>query len=193
MIVMAALLYLPIRLVGAFGLAMIVLHNLLDVYQVPPNIAFATAPPPDIWQALWMILHQPGVIPVTASSDIFIAYPLIPWIGVMAAGYAFGTIYSWAGERRRKWLLISGAAVCVLFVLIRLVNVYGDPARWAPQDTPAFTFLSFLNTTKYPPSLLYLLMTLGPAILVLALADRIDGKAVWQRIGIVFDRDTGAI
>ena len=188
MIAMAALIYLPIRLVGAFGLAMIALHNLLDIYQVLPNIAFAAAPPPDISQSLWIILHQQGLIPITPSSGIFVAYPLIPWIGVMAAGYAFGTIYSWAAERRRKWLLISGASVCSLFILIRLVNIYGDPVPWAAQDTPAFTFLSFLNTTKYPPSLLYLLMTLGPAILVLALIDRIDGRGIWQRIGIVFGR-----
>ncbi len=76
----------------------------------------------------------------------------------------------------------------LLFIVIRLTNAYGDPSAWAVQDTPGFTFLSFLNTTKYPPSLLFLLMTLGPAMLVLAVTDNIDGKAIWQRICITFGR-----
>lgn len=186
MIVMAALIYLPVKIVGALGIAIIVLHNLLDGFQLPPNIAFMGTPPPDLSQTLWIILHQQGVVPIAGSSNAFIAYPLIPWIGVMAAGYALGTIYGWEPERRRRWLLIFGGCATLLFIVIRLTNVYGDPAAWARQDTPAFTFLSFLNTTKYPPSLLFLLMTLGPAMIVLAITDRIEGKRVWQRIAIVF-------
>jgi uncharacterized membrane protein len=223
MIVMAALIWLPLRVVGAVGVLMIFLHNLFDRIQVPPEIAFAGTPPPTISQALWIILHQPGVIPVAEGSTIFVAYPLIPWIGVMAAGFAAGAMYTWTDERRRKVLLYMGAAAIMLFVVIRFTNVYGDPVPWTPQQrsaaqqTPAadsnvnaasqdastppngdrksggdpstvFTFLSFLNTTKYPPSLLFLLMTLGPAMIVLGLSDRIDGKAIWQRIAITFGR-----
>src|SRR5690606_4309275 len=85
MVVMAWLIYLPVRVAGFFGLAMILLHNLLDGFQVPPNIAFASQPAPDISQSLWMLLHQQGVIPIFGgSSMIFVAYPLIPWIGLMA-------------------------------------------------------------------------------------------------------------
>ena len=226
MIVMAGLIWLPVRIVAAIGVLMIVLHNLLDGIQVPPNVAFAGQPPPDAMQVLWMILHQPGVIPIAEGSSAFVAYPLIPWIGVMAAGYALGTVYSWEAKRRRKWLLGLGMAACALFVLVRFVNVYGDPRPWftkvefvermneraareaadprqasaggpsatdglnaiaqSPLSDTTFAVLSFLNTQKYPPSLLFLLMTLGPAMLVLGLTDRIDGKALWQRIAIVF-------
>lgn len=189
MIAMAVLIYVPVKIVGAVGVAMTVLHNLLDPLSVPPNIAFAGTPPPDVWQSLWIILHQPGIIPLFGgASQGFVAYPLIPWIGVMMAGYAAGTIYEWDANRRRKLLLIAGVAVTVSFVLIRFVNVYGDPVPWATQRSPEFTFISFLNTTKYPPSLLFLLMTLGPALIVLALTDRIEGKALWQRVAIVFGR-----
>ena len=189
MIIMAALVYLPVRVVGAAGLLLIVLHNLLDGFGIPPQVSFAGMPPPDLSQSVWLILHQNGIIRLFGnSSQIFIAYPLIPWIGVMAAGYAFGTIYSWDSGERRKLLLRLGLFASGLFILLRLINVYGDPVAWKYFETPVATFLSFLNTTKYPPSLLYLLMTLGPAIIVLGLTDRIDGKAIWQRVCITFGR-----
>lgn len=188
MIVMAALIYLPTKIIGAIGVGMIVLHNLFDRFQVPPETAFMGTPPPDLSQILMMILHQQGVVPIPGSTGVFVAYPLIPWIGVMAAGYAFGTLYAQEREQRRKWLYVLGSAMILLFVILRLTNVYGDPAPWTTQDTPAFSFLSFLNTTKYPASLLFLLMTLGPAMIVLALTDKIDGKAIWQRICITFGR-----
>lgn len=189
MIVMAALIYLPMKIVAAIGLAMIVLHNLLNTIQVPPEIAFAGTPPPSLSQILWLFLHQPGVVPLFGgASNIFIAYPLIPWIGVMAAGYALGTIYTWDATRRRKWLYVMGATATVLFIVIRLINLYGDPVPWSAQSSPAFTILSFLNTTKYPPSLVFLFMTLGPSMIVLAAADGFDAKALWQKIAITFGR-----
>ena len=99
------------------------------------------------------------------------AYPLIPWIGVTALGYALGQIYSWEPERRRTFLLRAGLALTSAFLVLRGANIYGDPARWSAQGTTLFTALSFLNTTKYPPSLLFLLMTLGPAMLLLRAVD----------------------
>ncbi len=188
MIVMAAMIYLPVRIVGVIGVLLIILHNLLDGFQVPPQIAFLGTPPPDLSQAIWIILHQPGVIRLFGASQLFSAYPLIPWIGVMMTGFALGTIYDWAGDKRRKLLLRLGLAAAALFIVVRVINVYGDPVPWRYFETPVSTFLSFLNTTKYPPSLLFLLMTLGPALLVLAFADRIDGKAQWQRVCITFGR-----
>lgn len=189
MIVMAALIYLPAGVVGVAGLAMIVLHNLLDPFQVAPQIAFAGTPPPDFLQSLWILLHQPGIVrPFGGAARLFVAYPLIPWVGVMMTGYALGAVYDWDTERRTGLLMRIGLAATVLFVVLRLINVYGDPAPWSTQSTPVATFLSFLNTTKYPPSLLFLLMTLGPALIVLALADRIDGRAFWQRVCITFGR-----
>jgi len=189
MIAMAALIYAPVTVVGGVGVAMIFLHNLFDGIQVPPNVAFAGQPPPDLMQSLWIILHQPGVVPIVGgASKIFFAYPLIPWIGVMMTGYALGVVYGWDTPVRRKWLLVLGTIATILFVVIRVINVYGDPVPWSQQSSTLFTLLSFLNTTKYPPSLLFLLMTLGPALIVLSLTDAIDGKAVWQRVAIVFGR-----
>jgi uncharacterized membrane protein len=103
---------------------------------------------------------------------VFAAYPLIPWIGVTAVGYSLGQVYSWDAVRRRRFLVRFGLASSLAFLLIRFTNLYGDPARWTSQKTATFTVLSFLNTTKYPPSLLFLLMTLGPALVFLSLVDR---------------------
>src|SRR6185369_7367547 len=188
MIVVAALIYLPVYVSAVFGLVMIVGHNLFDGFRVPPQTAFAGAPPPTFGQDLLIILHQQGVVPLFDGIRAFFVYPLIPWIGVMAVGFAFGSIYQWEPERRRRWLLKAGAVVIALFVILRGINIYGDPSRWSWQASSIFTILSFLNTTKYPPSLLFLLMTLGPALIVLTLADRIDGKKIWQRIAITYGR-----
>ncbi len=171
MIALAALIYLPLRLVGVFGVVMIALHNLLDGFKVQ-SWQGPESPVPSVGAKLWILLHQGfEAFPVLwffPSPVVFVVYPLIPWIGVMAAGYAFGAVYQWDAQRRRRLLLVGGSFATALFVVLRLVNIYGDPARWASQKSAAFTLLSFLNTTKYPPSLLFLLMTLGPALLLLA-------------------------
>jgi uncharacterized membrane protein len=119
-----------------------------------------------------MILHQAfEAFPVVGfpSPVVVVIYPLIPWIGVMAAGYGFGTLYQMDPRPRRRLLLILGSSASVLFVVLRAINLYGDPSAWSRQSSFAFTLLSFLNTTKYPPSLDFLLMTLGPAMLALRL------------------------
>ena len=118
-----------------------------------------------------MLLHQPfeffPVLPVM-SPVVFVVYPLVPWIGVMALGYALGSLYVKEKAYRVRLLKIMGATAIALFVVLRLFDVYGDPQKWSHQSSFVFTVLSFLNTTKYPPSLLFLLMTLGPALLALA-------------------------
>jgi uncharacterized membrane protein len=182
MIVLAALIHLPLRVVAGFGILMIALHNLLDRFQVQGWRGPGSAVP-SYGAKLFIILHQPfEPFPVVGwpSPVVFVLYPLIPWIGVMAAGYAFGAIYQsnasrqgnasrqWDAARRRKLLLRLGTAATLFFVVLRAINLYGDSSRWSPQSTTAFTILSFLNTTKYPPSLLFLLLTLGPALLALA-------------------------
>ena len=170
MIVLGALVYLPVKVVGGFGVAMIALHNLLDSYRVSGWRGPGT-PVPSFAGKLWILLHQsfePFPIVHFPSPVVIVIYPLVPWIGVMAAGYAFGALYQLEAQRRRRLLLTIGGAATALFVIVRAINIYGDPARWAPQKNFIFTLLSFLNTTKYPPSLLFLLMTLGPAILALA-------------------------
>ena len=170
MIVLAALIHLPIKVIAVFGFAMIALHNLLDRFPVKPWQG-PQSPVPSWGAKLWMLLHQPGLFPIGPrfpSPLFFVLYPLIPWIGVMAAGYAFGALYTKDPRYRRRWLLLIGGIATWLFVFIRAVDKYGEPLQWSRQKNFVFTILSFINTTKYPPSLDYLLMTLGPAIVLLA-------------------------
>ncbi len=174
MIVLAGLIHLRVRTVAILAVAMILLHNLLDPIRIPFWLGPGT-PAPDAVGKLWMILHQSGPIPLGESVPpvvMLVLYPLIPWIGVLAAGYALGRVYDWDAETRRRWLLRAGAIVVVGWTILRALNVYGDPRPWAVQGTPVFTALSFLNVQKYPPSLLFLAMTLGPALLALAWFER---------------------
>jgi uncharacterized membrane protein len=172
MIVLAALVHLPLRVTGAFGVVMVLIHNAFDGMHAA---AFDPGHPDvrGLGDKLLILLHEQGTIGVSAKGPVFLAfYPLIPWIGVMAAGYAFGRLYTMDAAVRRRHLVRLGGAVVALFVVLRATNVYGDPSKWSVQKSGAFTLLSFLNTTKYPPSLLYLCMTLGPAILLLAFLER---------------------
>ena len=172
MIVLSALVYLPASLVTTFGVVMIASHNLLD--------SFRSSNP------LWSILHSPNFILARPQHFVFVAYPLIPWVGVTAAGYGLGQIYSWASGRRRTFLLRVGVGLTTAFVVLRGLNYYGDPVRWTTQKAAAFTVLSFLNTNKYPPSLLFLLMTLGPTMLFLWAVD--GGTPRFLRPALVFGK-----
>jgi uncharacterized membrane protein len=158
MIVLSALVRLPTPLVTAIGVVMIAGHNLLDPIRSSNPV--------------WTILHSLNFIVANPQHSFFVAYVLIPWVGVTAAGYGLGQIYSWPSDRRRTFLLRAGLGVTAAFVILRSINIYGDPVRWSTQKSAAFTALSFLNTNKYPPSLLFLLMTLGPALLFLWAVDR---------------------
>jgi len=180
MIVLSALVWLPTSLVAAFGLVMVVSHNLLDSIQSS--------------NPLWTILHSPNFILTRPEHSIRVPYSLIPWVGVTAAGYSFGQIYSsisgaksaWAPDRRRAFLLRLGMGLTAAFIVLRGINFYGDPVRWSTQKSAIFTVLSFLNTNKYPPSLLFLLMTLGPAMLFLW---AVDGRTPrWLRPALVFGK-----
>jgi uncharacterized membrane protein len=118
--------------------------------------------------------------------QIIVAYPVLPWLGVMLAGYGCGTIWRLDPTRRRRWLLALGGTLVLLFLALRFVNGYGDPAPWSPQATNLATVLSFLKCTKYPPSLLFVLMTLGPALVLLACCDRPPGPL--GRVFVTFGR-----
>ena len=157
MIVLVALVRLPTAAVASVGVVLIAVHNAFDgVRSLNP---------------LWRILHAPGLVLNTPEHVVFVAYPLVPWIGVTAVGFALGAVFSWEPERRRAFLWRAGLALTVAFIAVRALNVYGDPIPWSAQRTPWYTVLSFLNATKYPPSLEYLLMTLGPALLLLYAVD----------------------
>jgi uncharacterized membrane protein len=162
MIVLAALVHLPPRVVTALGVVMIASHDLFDAVRASSLGALAP---------LWTALHAPGVLLAGPDHVVFAAYTLVPWVGVTAVGYGLGQLYASPVERRRALLLRLGGGMTAGFLLLRAANVYGDPSRWTAQRTPAFTALSFINTTKYPPSLLFLLMTLGPALLLLWAVD----------------------
>lgn len=172
MIVLSGLVYFPAWIATAFGVVMMVGHNLLDgVTSLNP---------------LWVILHRPGFLLNTPRFVVFVAYPLIPFVGVTAAGYGLGQIYAWSADRRQAFLLRLGFALTAGFTLLRWINIYGDPIRWSTQKSAAMTVVSFLNTTKYPPSLLFLLMTLGPALLILWAVDAATPR--WMRPALIFGR-----
>jgi uncharacterized membrane protein len=169
MIALSGLVYLPAWAVATFGVAMIATHNLFDLVQSNNPI--------------WTILHSPNFLLNNPQHSVFVGYPLIPWIGVTAAGYGLGQIYSWPPQRRRAFLLPLGLGLVTSFLILRVINLYGDPRPWATQRSAAFSMLSFLNTTKYPPSLLFLLMTLGPALLFLWAVDA--GTPRWLRPALI--------
>jgi uncharacterized membrane protein len=178
MIFLAGLVYLPRAVVAAVAVAMICGHNLLDGVRAEQLGALS-------W--LWTLLHEPGFLPPIAGRQLFALYPLIPWVGVMAAGYALGPVILLDARRRRAALVNVGIALTVLFIVLRGTGVYGDPADLVVHDTAWATFLSLLNCEKYPPSLLYLAMTLGPALIALAALDVARGRVanVFTTIGRV--------
>jgi uncharacterized membrane protein len=177
MIALAALIHLPRRVLLALSVGVIASHNLLDGMTARQFGAFAP---------LWNVLHQSGVFSL-AGATIVVGYPVLPWIAVIALGFCAGDLFLLDAARRRRVLAGAGLASVALFVILRLVNVYGDPSPWSPQSTPTVTMLSFFRTTKYPPSLEFLLMTLGPALLALAALDgrRLSAKNPLVAIGRV--------
>jgi uncharacterized membrane protein len=162
LLAMAALVYVPMRWLVALSVAVILLHNCLDGVRAQQ---FGSA----AW--IWNLLHQPSVIPVHGKL-VLVTYTFVPWIAVMAAGYCFGQVFQLEPLARRRIMLRLGLALVVAFAIVRTVNKYGDPSPWVHQKSTVFTVLSFLNCTKYPGSLDFLLMTLGPALLILAYFDQ---------------------
>jgi uncharacterized membrane protein len=177
MVALAALIWLPRLAVAAVALVMIAGHNSFD--GVAPEALGQGA-----W--VWRLLHEGGSIPLGGDANLYVLYPLIPWIGVMAAGYALGPVMQREPETRQRLLFTLGALITLGFILLRASNLYGDPAPWAPQETWLATLLSFLNCEKYPPSLLYLMMTLSPALMLLAAFEHARGA--FARVLSVFGK-----
>lgn len=161
-VAMAGLIYLPVRLLAILSIGVLVLHNCLDGIAAARFGSLA-------W--VWNVLHQPGVFSL-AGRTLLVSYPLIPWVAVVALGFCFGRVFLLEVTARRKILVNLGIGLTVAFVAIRAINRYGDPVPWAHQKSAVFTLLSFLNCTKYPASLDFLLMTLGPSLVLLAYLDR---------------------
>jgi uncharacterized membrane protein len=173
MVVLAALIWLPLWVVAAFGFVMIVGHNALDGFRATPW-GGPGSPAPSVGAWIWTVLHQPGMLPLASDGTpmVFNLYPLIPWVGVMAVGYAFGALYRLPAEERSKRMAWIGGTLVGAFLLLRLWNVYGDPSPWAPQKSAVLTVLSFLKVEKYPPSLLFLCIMLGLSLLLLSFFER---------------------
>ena len=167
MIVLAGLIHLPRKFILLFSVILIFGHDLLDHIHYPGNI-------------LWSVLHEFTIVKFSDSLQLYIGYPLIPWIAVMSLGYYFGSLYDPSVDplKRKKIFSIIGITAIVAFIIIRWINVYGDPLGWKHYDTVSKSLISFLNPFKYPPSLLYLLMTLGGVFLFLANSEKLKGKVV---------------
>jgi uncharacterized membrane protein len=199
MVLSAALIFLPVRVLAAFGLVMVLGHNILDAHlqTLYPMVEKSS------WGWLWQVLYFGGPIQIGEHGPtLFVLYSIVPWIGVMALGYVFGRVFIMDARSRRRICLALGTAAIVMFLVLRGFNLYGDPHPWktpAPATPAASTanpgqpsqtapspaprrpqppgWISFLNTTKYPASLLFLLMTLGPTILLLPFLEKTRGVA----------------
>lgn len=167
MLLLSVLIHLQAIAILVFSIVVIFGHDLLDTIHYNENI----------W---WALLHDGGVFKYASNYQLFIGYPVIPWIAVMSLGYSFGSFYdsSYNVAKRKKMLNLMGVAALLLFILIRWINIYGDPFGWQHYETVSKSLMSFLNPNKYPPSLLYLLMTLGAAFLFLANSENWKGKIV---------------
>src|SRR5688572_22921995 len=168
MVILAGVQFLGRRACLAVGAAILLGHNLLDAVWPASMTSASTAP-------VWAALHSRQFYDVGAFA-IFFNYPLLPWIGVMLLGYGAAGLFELPAEQRDPWLLRIGGSLVIAFILIRALNVYGDPNFWElDSSSSAASIMSFLATTKYPPSLLFILMTLGPAAILCAFADRFRG------------------
>lgn len=204
MILLGGLIFLPVRLLTAIGLIVVMGHNILDFYldRLYPIVERSR------WSWLWQVLYFGGPIQIGEHGPtLFVLYSIIPWVGVMALGYAYGHIVVMDANRRRRISLVLGTAAIALFLILRGFNLYGDPRPWvrptpvaaaltpgapaaasvsaqsastapkpAARRPQAPGWISFLNTTKYPASLLFLLMTLGPMLLAMAFLQSMAGR-----------------
>ena len=169
MVFLSALVYLPWKMLMAVGIVIVALHNALDGFSEIPN---------NISGVLWSLTHVQHGFRISDSFGIFVAYPFLPWLGLMIMGYCTGILFhsNFDPVRREKILFRLGCLLILLFILLRSGNFYGDYRHWKNQATGMFTILSFINTVKYPPSLLFMLMTIGPALIFLSFAEKIKGK-----------------
>ncbi len=180
MVLLAALHFLPVPVLFAIGLLMVGGHNFLDRFNDAPDSTDRSM--------IWALIHQPYFAQYAENRFFGVLYPLIPWPGIMLLGYCLGTLYAkgYDAVKRRKMLVSMGLVTIAVFVILRSINVYGDLRPWSEQKDTTATLLSFFNVTKYPPSLLYICMTIGPGLLILAWLEKI--KAGWTNFVVIFGR-----
>jgi uncharacterized membrane protein len=172
-VLLAPLVFLPSRLVGVLGVFLIATHHLLAQWVDGP---------------LAVLLFRRGPIELPGGMQLIVGYPLIPWFGVVAAGYGFGEVVRLEPHRRRLVMAIAGLGLTAAFVALRAWGGYGEPSAWSSQKTPLLTALEFVNCTKNPPSLLFVLMTLGPLIAFMAVLDRVGVRGAIGRAVLTLGR-----
>ncbi len=169
MVLLSAFIWLPRKVLFALGVLIVLGHNELDRFRTITDT---------LGGEIWSVLHVPHIFFFPGNHKVLVLYPVLPWFGLMMLGFWFGELYrkDYPAEKRRKALLWLGFGAVLLFVLLRTGNFYGDAKLWQQQSNTIYTILSFVNTTKYPPSLLYILMTIGPAMLFLAFMEGIQNR-----------------
>ena len=169
MICLSFVIFLPQKVILAIGIIIVAAHNLLDGITMEGN---------DLKSIIWYILHQEKVFFIGNTKLIRISYPVIPWIGVIMLGYCYGSLYKREVNvtLRKKWLLGTGISFIALFIVLRIINIYGDPNPWVHYSNLKLNLMSFLNVTKYPASLNFLLITLGASLLILAGTENIKNR-----------------
>lgn len=178
MVFLGLAVWLPFYAILTIGVLIVFGHNGLDFYEAGQKQNFSF---------LYSLMHRPGAFPIGGDHVLLLLYPFLSWTGLMMLGFCFGRLFtSYEGAQRRKVLTMLGVGALLFFIALRATNLYGNPFPWATQKSSLFTLLSFINTTKYPPSLLYTCMTIGPAILFLAWTEKV--KNGLSRIITVYGR-----
>ena len=178
MVILGLVIWLPFEIILTLGLLIVLGHNALDFYERKQITPFSAG---------YNLIHRVGFHQFWGNHLLLILYPFLPWTGLMMLGYCLGKVLrNNNAVYRKRFLVIAGLSTIALFIVLRFINIYGDPFRWSEQPTGFRTFLSFINTSKYPPSLFFISMTIGPALLLLAWWDRIQNALT--RIVSVYGR-----
>ena len=178
MVILGLVIWLPFEIILTLGLLIVLGHNALDFYERKQITPFSAG---------YNLIHRVGFHQFLGNHLLMILYPFLPWTGLMMLGYCLGKVLrNDNAAYRKRFLVIAGLSTIALFIVLRAINIYGDPFRWSEQPTGFRTFLSFINTSKYPPSLFFISMTIGPALLLLAWWDTIQNA--FTRIVSVYGR-----
>ena len=168
MLFLSGIIYLSNKIICMIGLAIIYFHNLFDVFVFEGQ---------SLDSIIWYFLHQQAIIEISDNTSLIFGYPIIPWIGLMAIGYILGSLFTdYQAKERTALLMKYGLYAIGAFLILRLTNFYGEPNPFIIQDSITYSIMSFFNTTKYPPSLLYILMTIGPSLLLLSVIEKYKNK-----------------
>ena len=166
MMILGLVIWLPFEVILVLGLVIVLGHNSLDFYERKQNGQFSVG---------YSLMHRLNFLPLGGKFQLLILYPFLSWSGLMMLGYCLGKVLRNENRSyRKKFLVVTGLSTIILFIVLRFINVYGDPSQWSKQPTGFRTFLSFINSSKYPPSLFFMCMTIGPALLLLAWWDNIQ-------------------